>query len=556
MKDTKNGYQKGSILNKVKNIPEYLRQYKQNNKEEITRISIVISLGFLLSVIIQEKIIIDRFIGSFFLISIILFIFYKDIKRYKPAYFKNQKMLFLLGLLMTTTLLFCRFFSYLNEAILKGLNLPESTAFIFGAPIPFGAMLVTLIFDFHTAIIFSIVISLITGIWLNEPFLIIYAFIGSFTAAFSALKCKKRSSLIKGGIYISLVNILTVAIIFLIKEDFLSSVAISAIFFAATSGIIVSAMILIILPLIEYMFSVTTDISLIELLDLEHPLMRNLMINAPGTYHHSVIVANLAGVAAEAVGVNPLLARVSAHYHDIGKIKMPEYFVENQTGTVSKHEKLTPHMSSMIIMNHVKEGVELGRQYKLPQVVIDILQQHHGTSSIAYFYQKAKEKAGDMPPVPEDYRYQGPKPQTRVAALIMMADAVEAAARSLIDPTPARISALVEKIINNIFLDGQIDECELTLKDLSEIKKRFTHSLTIIFHKRIAYPETSEKEIFQKKQKITFPPESAGFADKGSTMLSSAKDNGNTDYKQTTVNQDKPVENKETSKEGSKFTDI
>lgn len=544
----KNGHQKSSILNKLRRIPEFFKHYRQSNKEEISRVLVIISIGLILSVIIQERIALDRFLGSFLLISIILFIFYKDIKRYKPAYFKDHKMLFLLGLLLITTLLVSRFFSYLNEALLRGLNFPEGGSFIYGVPIPFGAMLVTLIFDFHTAIIFSFIISLIIGIWLNEPFFMIYGFIGSLTAAFSAVKCKKRSSLIRGGLYVSAVNIVTVAIIFLIKEDFFSPTAVSAIFFAATSGIIVAAAVLIILPLIEYVFGVTTDISLIELLDLEHPLMRNLMINAPGTYHHSVIVANLAGSAAEAVGVNPLLARVSAHYHDIGKIKMPEYFVENLAGTISKHEKLTPHMSSMIIMSHVKEGIELGRQHKLPQAVIDILQQHHGTSSITYFYQKAKETAADSPPVREDYRYHGPKPQSRVAALVMMADAVEAATRSLIDPTPARISALVEKIINNIFLDGQIDECALTLKDLSEIKIRFTHNLIIIFHKRISYPEAIDNEILQRRQKITFAPETKGAVDKDTTMLPSFKNNGNTDYKQTASDKDKPSENKEASK--------
>ncbi len=556
MKDMKNGQMKSSVLNKIKNIPESLQQYRQNNKDEIARISAIICLGLLLSIIIQEKIALDRFFGSFLLITIILSIFYKDIKRYKPAYYKNYKMLFLLGLLLTSTLLISRFFSYLNEALQRGLNLPEGSSYLFGIPIPFGAMIVTLIFDFHTAIIFSFVISLITGIWLNEPLFLIYSFVGSLTAAFSAIKCKKRSSLIKGGLYVSAVNIITIALIYLIKEDFFSQAAVSAIFFAATSGIIVAATVLIILPLIEYLFSVTTDINLIELLDLEHPLMRNLMINAPGTYHHSVIVANLAGAAAEAVGANPLLARVSAHYHDIGKVKMPEYFSENQTGSASKHEKLTPHMSSMIITSHVKEGIELAKQHKLPQTVIDILQQHHGTSSIAYFYHKAKELAADSPPMPEEYRYQGPKPQTRVAALVMMADAVEAASRSLIDPTPARISALVEKIINNIFLDGQIDECELTLKDLSEIKRRFTNILTIIFHKRIAYPEISEKESLQKRQKIIFAPEGKGLADKDAPVLSSLKNNGNSDNKQTASDKDKPSENKAAFKEGSKTSDI
>ncbi len=548
MKDTKNGHPKSNILNKIRNIPESLRQYRQTNKDAIGIISAMLCFGILLAVIIQEKISVERFLGGFLLISIILFLFYKDIKRYKPAYQKNHKMLFLLGILITTTLLFSRFFAYLNEALQRGLNLPDGSSYLFGIPIPLGAMLVTLIFDFHTAIIFSFVVSLIIGIWVNEPLYMLYGLIGSLTAAFCAINCKKRSSLIKGGFYVSAVNIITVVIIHLIKEDFFSPSAFSAIFFAASSGIIAAAIVLIILPLIEYVFGVTTDISLVELLDLEHPLMHNLMINAPGTYHHSVIVANLAGSAAEAVGANPLLARVSAHYHDIGKIKMPEYFVENQAGTISKHEKLTPHMSSMIITSHVKEGIELAKQHKLPSVVIDILRQHHGTTSIAYFYQKAKEQATDLPPMPEDYRYHGPKPQTRVAALVMMADAVEAASRSLIDPTPARISALVEKIINNIFLDGQVDECELTLKDLSEIKKRFTHILTIIFHKRIAYPESTEKGWHQKRQKLTFSSESKTFADQDTQILASAKDDGDPDNKQPKIDKDKPSEDKTTSK--------
>jgi putative nucleotidyltransferase with HDIG domain len=211
------------------------------------------------------------------------------------------------------------------------------------------------------------------------------------------------------------------------------------------------------------------------------------MITAPGTYHHSVIVGNLVEAAAEAVGVNPLLARVSAYYHDIGKMKMPEYYVENQAGSISKHDKLSPHMSSMILISHVKEGVELTRQYNLPHMITDIIEQHHGTNLISYFYQKAKNEPGENPSE-EDYRYPGPKPQSRVAALVMLADAVEASSRVLKDPTSSRIEALVDKIVNHVFLDGQLDECELTLKDISSVKKDFTYILTGIFHKRIDYP--------------------------------------------------------------------
>jgi hypothetical protein len=224
-------------------------------------------------------------------------------------------------------------------------------------------------------------------------------------------------------------------------------------------------------------------------------------------------VGNLVEAAAEAVGVNPLLARVSSYYHDIGKIKMPEYFVENQSMSASKHDKLTPHMSSMIITNHVKEGVELAKQHKLPQSIIDIISQHHGNALITYFYQKAKELDQGQSPSMDEYKYPGPKPQTRVAALVMMADAVEASSRVLTDPTPARLSALVDKIINHVFLDGQLDECELTLKDISEIKKRFTYILTGIFHKRIDYPgfDFSDGNIHKEPAKSDRPgPEMVG----------------------------------------------
>jgi membrane-associated HD superfamily phosphohydrolase len=184
---------------------------------------------------------------------------------------------------------------------------------------------------------------------------------------------------------------------------------------------------------------------------------------------------------------------------------MPEYFVENQGGSINKHDKLTPHMSSMIITNHVKEGVELARQYKLPEPVIDIIKQHHGNMLVSYFYQKAKDKGEDRIPNEDDYKYLGPKPQTRVAALVMMADAVEAASKVLNDPTPARIESLVDKIINHIFLEGQLDECELTLKDIHEVKKRFTYILTGIFHKRIDYPgfDFSDEDLHKEPAKAS-----------------------------------------------------
>lgn len=459
-----------------------------NLKSDLLKISFLFAISLLVSLSLMTDLSPERFFGGSLIAFVLLFILYRDIMRYKPSYINSFNMLFLLGIMIVGSLVIGRVFEYFLQNLLRGLGHIALDTAIYGIPIAAGAMLVTLLFDFHTAITFSFTISLLTGYWLHDAFYPIYTFVGSLTAAFSVIRCKKRSALLRGGFYVVLANVTIVLILLLAKSELFTYKVFSAIVFAVFSGITVSSIVSLLLPFLEYAFKITTDISLLELLDLNQPLMKSLMVAAPGTYHHSVIVGNLVESAAETVGVNPLLARVSSYYHDIGKLKMPEYFVENQSVAPSKHDKLTPHMSSMIIASHVKEGVELARQYKLPLSVIDIIKQHHGDAVITYFYQKAKEHGQDSIPLEEDYQYAGPKPQTRVAALVMMADAVEAASRVLSDPTPARISALVDKIINHVFLDGQLDECELTLKDISEIKKSFTYILTGIFHKRIDYP--------------------------------------------------------------------
>jgi putative nucleotidyltransferase with HDIG domain len=497
MKDMKNGLQK----TKTQQITKFFKTLlegtsakisgtpaRYSKRDQLIRISFIVICGYMASLSIQEKFDIEQLLGGFLIACLLLFILHRDIMRYKPAYIKKYNMLLLLGLMLISTLLIGRLFGYLLLSLSKGLEFKALDSSVFGIPIPAGAMLVSLLFDFHTAITFSFTVSILAGLWLHDASFTIYAFVGSITAAFGVIRCKKRSALLKGGSYVIAVNIFTALTILLFKNELFTVKAPPSIIFAILGGIGVITIVSLLLPILEYLFKVTTDISLLELLDLDQPLMKTLMVSAPGTYHHSVIVGNLVESAAEVVGANPLLARVSAYYHDIGKIKMPDYFVENQSGSVSKHNKLTPHMSSMIIINHVKEGVELAKQYKLPEPIIDIIEQHHGTMVVSYFYQKAKEQREDILPVEEDYKYHGPKPQTRVAALVMMADAVEAASRVLTDPTPSRITSLVDKIINHIFLDGQLDECELTLKDIFEVKKRFIYILTGILHKRVDYP--------------------------------------------------------------------
>ncbi|HIJ59798.1 MAG TPA: HDIG domain-containing protein [Nitrospirae bacterium] len=476
---------------KFKNIHIFVNSIKLYLSKQYILFVTLLGISLLSAFIMYDGHGINKFAGIFFVSVIILYVFCKDVMRYKPLYIRNPKMLFLLGLIFIGSLGIIKLFSVLLDALTRGLDLGDGLSYIYGIPVPIGAVLITLVFDFHTAIFFSFIISIILGLWLGNPSYILFAFVGSITGAFCVIRCKKRTVFVKAGLYVSLINIVTSFISFLFITEVISErIIINTLIFSIFSGLVVASITSILLPIIEYFFSVTTDISLLELLDLDHPLMKNLMISAPGTYHHSIIVGNLAETAAEAVGANPLLAKVAAYYHDIGKTKIPEYFVENQTDSVNKHDKLSPHMSSMILISHVKEGIELAKQHKMPSAVIEIIQQHHGTSLITYFYQKALEQGDTLTLSKENFRYPGPKPQTRVAAIVMMADAVEAASRTLIEPIPSRISALVERIINNIFLDGQIDECELTLRDMSEIKKKFTYILTSIFHKRIQYPET------------------------------------------------------------------
>jgi putative nucleotidyltransferase with HDIG domain len=213
------------------------------------------------------------------------------------------------------------------------------------------------------------------------------------------------------------------------------------------------------------------------------------MIEAPGTYHHSVIVGSLVEAAASEIGANPLLAKVCGYYHDIGKIKKPLYFIENQKDGINKHDHLAPSMSSLILISHIKYGVEIARENKLGQIIIDTIRQHHGTSIIKYFYEKARQQKGDDSVNIDNFRYAGPKPQTREAGLVMLADVVEAASRTLDNPTPSRIQSLVKNLINNILSDGQLDECELTLKDLHKIASSFDKILYGIHHHRIEYIE-------------------------------------------------------------------
>ena len=487
-------------------LPDNKKKFFHFDKNLLLKISLLIVFTAVLNIALVwgQTIPVKSIAGAFLITALLLLILYKDFIRYQPQIKHDYKLLILIGTLLSSNLIIGRSFFYVFQSFTRLTGTFDSFLTIYAVPFAMGSMLAALLIDIHIAIVFTVITSLLAGLWLNDPLYSIFIFATGLTGAFGVIRCKKRSAIWRGGFYISLVSISTALVISLFREQLLAIDIIIVAGSAFSNGIIVATLVSALLPLFEYLFKITTDIKLLELLDLNQPLMRELLVEAPGTYHHSIIVGSLAEAAAEAVGVNPLLARVSAYYHDIGKVKMPDYFIENQIASISKHEKITPRMSSLILLSHVKEGVELAKKHKLPQSVIDIIQQHHGTSVQTFFYQKAKEHHDNLTPIiEEDFRYPGPKPQTRVAALVLMADAVEAASRVLSDTSPARVSLLVEKIINHCFIDGQLDNCELTFKDIREIKTHFVYLLSSMYHKRINYPgfEVENENTYKKSAK-------------------------------------------------------
>ena len=274
----------------------------------------------------------------------------------------------------------------------------------------------------------------------------------------------------------------------------------------AINGFVAVFIVMATSKIFEAIFGELTNFTLLELSDSSHPLLKRMVIEAPGSYHHSLIVSNLAEAGADAIGANSLLTRVGAYYHDIGKMVKPEYFTENQLAMGNKHDDLEPSMSRLVILNHVKEGVELAKKHKLNQKIIDFIPEHHGTSLIYYFYQRALEEGDEEQIGEENYRYPGPKPQSKETAIVLLADSSEGATRSLDEHTHQKISDVVRKVINNKFIDGQLDECNLTLREIDTIANAFVRVLSAMYHNRVKYPEKSDGHHHKKSSKENSHP--------------------------------------------------
>ena len=366
-------------------------------------------------------------------------------------------------------------------------------------PVAGVAMLTMLLFNdlqlvFMMSFLSSVIFALMTSGGLS---CMVTFFIGSLVGAYTVRDARTRGRLITAGIYVAVIQVLCALLfnpvitnetfIFTLKPLFLNGICC---FFVVLST----------LKIFETIFGEITHFTLLELADASNqPLLKRMIIEAPGTYHHSLIVSNLAEAAAQAVGAHGLLARVGAYYHDIGKMEKPEYFTENQIVSGNKHDDLEPSMSRLVILNHVKEGLELAQKHHLNQKIVDFIPQHHGTALIYYFYQRALEEANGETVNEENYRYPGPKPQSKETAIVLLADSVEGATRALDEHTPNKIEEVVRKVINNKFIDGQLDECNLTLREIEIIASTFTRVLTVMYHGRVKYPEKKANGHHNKK---------------------------------------------------------
>jgi putative nucleotidyltransferase with HDIG domain len=385
------------------------------------------------------------------------------------------------------------------------------------APYAFAPLVLSVLIGRHHGLFAAVFASLWSSVLfgkIDAPLLVI-SLISGFTAVSLTLQVRRRSRLIRAGFGVGFATWLTSLAFGMIgpidlfppmNNDWGVLGLQSAL--ALGSGIVTAMIVGGALPLLESVFQITTDISWLELSDLNHPLLRRMTIEAPGTYHHSLVVANLAEAAAEKIGANATLCRVCSYFHDVGKLVKPEYFTENMSFERNPHDDLAPSMSALIIIAHVKEGVDLALKHKLNQRIIDIIQEHHGSSLVYYFYQRALQqqedaRAGgkimnireeDIPEVEEEsFRYPGPKPQTKESAIVSLADIVESASRSLEKPTPQKVEQLVNELIEERIADDQLDECDLTLGELRVIAERFRFTLMTMLHTRIAYPKGESK---------------------------------------------------------------
>ncbi len=428
----------------------------------------------------------EKVVGTGLLVGLLVAILGAYLARFQPEVWQSPKLLGLLGLLVWLGAAGTR----LVAATLHPLLLPAASV----------TMLLSVLLNAKVAVFAAGILAVLAGTLGSQDLrLAAVAYTGSLVAVFSVRRIQRRTDLAYAGLVVGFANAAASLASDLLAGTPLREAALNA-GIGVTGGVLCGVLATGALPYLEDLFGLVTPIKLLELSNPSHPLLRRLQLEAPGTYHHTLMVANLAEAAAEAVGADPLLARVGTYYHDVGKLRRPGFFVENQVGGHNPHDRMAPSLSALAVAAHVRDGLELARQYKLPQVVADFIPQHHGTTLMAYFYHRAVEQQ-QGPVDPEAFRYEGPKPRSREAAIVMLADGVEAAARSIQNPTPERIREVVRRIVHERLEDGQLDECDLTFRDLERISQVFTRLLVSMFHPRLEYPEVSLEAHRRRRQR-------------------------------------------------------
>ncbi|MHB1610054.1 MAG: HD family phosphohydrolase, partial [Sulfobacillus sp.] len=369
--------------------------------------------------------------------------------------------------------------------------------------VPTAAIMVSTLVDTGLGLVvtglLSLSIATLIGADLNVA---LVSFFGGIAGVFGVSRLSQRYDIIRAGVMVGIANMVTLLGLDVMQgAGLLQAPVWQQLIWAVLDGIFSAILAMGSIPLLEGPFGMITAMKLIELSNPNQPLLRKLLVEAPGTYYHSIMVGNLAEAGTEAVGGNSLLARVGAYYHDIGKSKRPYFFVDNQFGAENPHDKLAPSLSALIISSHVRDGIDLAREYRVPEAIVNFIREHHGTTLISFFYRKAVEADTGDGVLEADFRYDGPKPQSKETAIVMLADASEATTRTLKHPTAAAIEQVVRKIIKDRLADGQLDESNLTLKELDVVARTFTRVLTGAFHQRIEYPEQVLKEMERSKKR-------------------------------------------------------
>jgi len=456
----------------------------------------------------QPKSLLIQFVGFFLFVAISLYGLWRYFVYYQSRYRNLRHQTLLILLVLVAVFVVVRLLSGLIDILSE--HVPAEAfhgpfQLYYMIPYAFGAILVTLLLDVNLGIIMSMLVGTFCGLFYGDGYIAAYTLLGNLAGAYSVRHYQDRAAILKAGLTIGLVNMVCVlGIDFLREAPFAFNSTPLRLAFGFAGGALASALASMLLPTLESLFKITTDIRLLELSNLNAPVLRRLSVEAPGTYHHSLMVAALAETAAETIDANSLLVRVGGYYHDLGKMLKPEYFVENQAFGINKHETLSPNMSCLIIASHVKDGLELAKEIKLAQDIRDLIPQHHGTRIMTYFYRKALDSVnGKNQEIDEvDFRYPGPKPQTKEAAILMMADSVEAASRTLNDPSPAQIRGMIDRLVDAVLADNQLDECDITLREICQVKESFFKILTGLFHRRLDYPDYDFTAAEEKPDKI------------------------------------------------------